>query len=120
MKPMPSMKTLLLLVSSALLLTGCQEAPKKPKPRPVTVTVVVYSADWCEPCQRAKPTLRKLRELGHRVQVVDCTYSTPPGVETLPKFVVYNDKGEIVGEAESLSALILIIKALGIILPLFL
>lgn len=44
------------------------------RPRP---SVLVFSADWCEPCSRQAPGLRRLaRELGDRVAFVEVLVDT--------------------------------------------
>lgn len=52
------------------------------------------------------------------MQEVDCSRSAPPGITSVPHYVVYDAQGKVVGEAGSITALLAILKALGIILPL--
>lgn len=113
------MRSLFYLLLGISLL-GCQQKPT-PKPKPkVDVTVVVYTATWCGPCQQAKPKLAKLRQVGVKIHEIDCSNQFPKGIESVPHYVVYDAQGNIVGEAKSITALIAILKLLGVILPLLL
>ena len=112
------MRSLLCLLIGLVFLAGCEQKAVKPKPQPVNVTVVVYTATWCGPCQKDKPKLAKLRQAGVKIREVDCSQRFPQGIKSVPHYVVYDAQGNIVGEAGSITALIAILKLLGVILPL--
>lgn len=113
-------KLLACLALGTMILVGCQQKqPTKPQPKRPTVTVVVYTATWCRPCQEAKPKIQKLRAYV-RVQEVDCSVNFPRDIRSVPHYKVYDAQGNLVGEAESITALIAILKVLGVILPLLL
>jgi thiol-disulfide isomerase/thioredoxin len=118
MKLLPKLRLLSLL--ALLFLIGCQDQKKPVKPAAPQGTIVVYSATWCRPCQEARPKLRELVKANIRVQVVDCSDGAPSHIKTVPHYVVYDAHGNKLGEAGSISALILLLKALGWIIPLFL
>lgn len=105
---------LLSLLAFTILATGCEQKSKAPKPP--KREIVEYSASWCGPCQEAKP---KVRRLGIPIREVDCSKRFPNHVTSVPYYEVY-ENGKLVGKAESFTALILLLKALGWVLPLLL
>jgi len=79
-----------------LLTCGCdKQQPKKrccPGPCPTTVQVVVFTASWCGPCQRAKPMLLQLQVAGVDVRIIDIDeqpeLARKNGVTSVPTYFV--------------------------------
>lgn len=95
----------ILLTAMLLLCLGCEppQSPKKSCPPgrkscPCRATVIAFTAEWCGPCQKAKPALEKLRASGVNVQIVDVDANPELaeryGVTGVPAFFV-NIRGTV-------------------------
>jgi len=81
-----------------IVLAGCQQPNLSPKPL-LKVKVVVFTATWCRPCQKAKPILVQIRARGVEVQVVDIdvepALAKQCGVTQVPTFLLLVDNMEV-------------------------
>lgn len=85
----------LALLIGLIFFCGCDDRGRqKPKKRcPCSVRVVVFTAEWCQPCQRAKPRLLKLRAPDVRIEIHDIDrepkLASEFGVTSVPSYFVY-------------------------------
>jgi thioredoxin 1 len=93
------------LLSFAILLAGCVQETEQPPGS--TRTLVVFSATWCGPCQRDKPTIAHVKQAGvdvieydvDRDQEVADSYS----VTTVPLYIVVDSDNCVMYRGSSLS-----------------
>ncbi len=87
---------LFLIVFLLAVVVGCdKKKAKRPcclGPCKSAVQVIAYTASWCGPCQKAKPTLKRLQAAGVSVQWVDIDdqpdAARQAGVSSVPTFFV--------------------------------
>lgn len=58
--------------------------------------LIVYSADWCVPCQRLKPALKRLKAAGYQVKIVDVDRDETPLKYSVVPTLFYLRAGEVV------------------------
>lgn len=71
-------------------------APVKPiKPMPPVcgpVKVLAFTADWCRPCQQAKPTLVKAQQAGLDIRIINIdrepALALQNGIKSVPTFII--------------------------------
>ena len=123
------MRWLLFIATVLVFFCGCEQqtvfaSPKTPDrsrsaPRHQVTSVLAFTADWCQACQRDKPKLAELRRRG--VEVVEIDYDALPDlvrkyrVRRLPTYIVLKD-GE---EVERTESILMLIKILRFLLRLF-
>ena len=98
-----------------------QKAPDRSRPTPTcqVISVLAFTADWCQACQRDKPKLAELRR--HGVEVVEIDYDARPDlvrkyrVRRLPTYIVLKN-GE---EVERTGSIMMLIKIIRFLLRLF-
>ncbi len=85
---------LLAMLSLLVLIAGCATLPKKEQHQGCQCPkVLAFTASWCVPCQRAKPTLVQIKAAGVDVQIIDIDeqpdLARQHGVISVPTFFVY-------------------------------
>jgi len=82
----------LLLVLLAMT-AGCEASQEAHQGRCSRPKVLAFTASWCAPCQRAKPTLIQIRAAGADVEIIDIDahpdLARKHGVTSVPTFIVY-------------------------------
>ncbi len=80
------------LVALLAAISGCEQPAGFKRPR-CNTKVVAFTASWCEPCQRAKPTLVQIQAAGVDVQIVDIDQhlelARQYNVTSVPTFLVF-------------------------------
>jgi thiol-disulfide isomerase/thioredoxin len=75
------------------LTAGCEASQEGPQGRCSRPKVLAFTASWCAPCQRAKPTLIQIRAAGADVEIIDIDahpdLARKHGVTSVPTFIVY-------------------------------
>lgn len=105
------MQTLLFLAAVGLFPTFNKPAaapwPSFQKPPRKTVTLMVFTASWCDPCARMKPALTALEAEGVTVQRVDYdaerSLAEHHGVTVLPTTIVLEGDAEVARREGGLS-----------------
>lgn len=70
-------------------------AETKEKAEPAKLIVVMYSAKWCAPCQRAKAELKGAK-LPFELQIIDVDQAGwPGGLDTIPHFEWDSPRGKL-------------------------
>ena len=124
------MRWFLLIATVLAFFCGCESAqwfslhrktPDRSRPTPThqVFSVLAFTADWCQVCQRDKPKLGELRRQG--VDVVEIDYDARPDlvrkyrVRRLPTYIVIEDGKEV----ERTESILVLIKRLRFLLRLF-
>lgn len=86
-------------ILAALLIAG-QPGCVAPAPEPTPVVqVYAFTAQWCEPCKRQRPTIEALQASGVSVDTFDADADRAMlaryGVRSLPTYLVLVDSREL-------------------------
>jgi len=84
---------LAILLALVALNAGCEASQEAQQGRCSRPKVLAFTASWCAPCQRAKPTLIQLQAAGVDVEIIDIDehpeLARKYGGTSVPAFIVY-------------------------------
>lgn len=91
---------LLIFASTTIstVVAGPSEQPPVTADKPDEDKILAFMADWCEPCQKMRPTLAKLEHEGYSIEIIDIEeyrqLTKHHDVDALPTFLAIGRNGE--------------------------